>query len=81
MIIENFGNAILNGEELIAPAVEGIHSLTLGNAIMQSSFVGHAVELPMDADAYAAKLQDLIENSRFEKNVIEREVDDVGSSF
>jgi len=59
-IIENFANAILNGERLIAPAVEGINSLMLGNAIMLSSFQGQPVELPMDAAAYATKLQELI---------------------
>lgn len=81
LVIENFANAILNGEALIAPAEEGIHSLTLGNAIMLSSFLGRPVELPLDAAAYAAKLRELIENSRFEKNVLEREISDVGSSF
>jgi predicted dehydrogenase len=81
LIIENFANAILDGEALIAPGVEGIKSLTLGNAIMMSSFLGHPVDLPIDAAAYAAKLQDLIENSRFEKTVVERDVTDLGSSF
>lgn len=81
LVIENFANALLNGEELIAPAVEGINSLTLGNAIMMSSFTGQRIELPMDGGAYAAKLEDLIANSRFEKVVVERDVADVGSSF
>jgi len=81
LIIENFANALLNGEELVAPAVEGIHSLTLGNAIMMSSFLGQRIELPMDGEEYAAKLQDLIDNSHFEKTVVERDVTDVGSSF
>jgi predicted dehydrogenase len=81
LVIENFANAILKGEALIAPAVEGLNSLTLGNAIMLSSFQGDPINLPMDAAAYAAKLQDLIEHSRFEKTVIEREVPDFGSSF
>ena len=81
LIIENFANAILHDEELIAPAVEGIHSLELGNAIMLSSFLGQTVDLPIDAVAYAEKLQELIETSRFKKVVVEREVDDMGSSF
>ncbi len=81
LVIENFANAILKGEELIAPAVEGINSLTIGNAIMMSSFLGHPIDLPMDAAAYAAKLQSLIENSRFEKDILEREINDFGSSF
>ena len=81
LIIENFANTILGDEALIAPAVEGINSLTLGNAIMLSSFTGQTIEMPMDGEAYAAKLQELIANSRFEKVVVERDVDDVGSSF
>jgi hypothetical protein len=60
LIIENFANAILYGENLVAPAVEGINSLALGNAIMFSSFLGHPIEMPFDDEAYAAKLQDLI---------------------
>lgn len=81
LVIENFANAILAGDELIAPAVEGINGLTLGNAIMMSSFLGQPVTLPMDGEAYAAKLQALKASSRFEKNVVIRAVDDAGSSF
>ena len=81
IIIENFANAILHGAELIAPAVEGINSLALGNAIMLSSFLGNAIDLPLDAEAYAAQLQELIANSRFEKTVVEHEVMDVKGSF
>jgi predicted dehydrogenase len=80
-VIENFANAVLHGEELIAPAVEGIHSLTLGNAIMLSSFLGHPVEMPFDDQTYAAKLEDLIKNSRFEKTVREAEITDFSKSF
>jgi predicted dehydrogenase len=81
LVTENFANAILQGEKLIAPAEEGINSLTLGNAIMLSSFLGHPIDLPLDAEAYAAKLQELIENSRFQKTVREREITDFSSSF
>jgi len=78
---ENFANAILHGEELVAPAVEGIHSLTLGNAIMLSSFLGHPIEMPFDAETYAAKLDELINNSRFEKTVREQEITNLNESF
>jgi predicted dehydrogenase len=78
---ENFANAILHGEELVAPAVEGINSLTLGNAIMLSSFLGHPIEMPFDDEAYAAKLQELISNSKFEKTVKEQEITDFSDSF
>jgi predicted dehydrogenase len=70
-ILENFANAILHGEPLIAPGVEGIHSLTLGNGIMFSSFLGRPVDLPFDQDAYAARLEELIRTSRFKKTVRE----------
>ncbi len=78
---ENFANAILHGEALIAPAAEGIHSLTLGNAIMLSSFLGHPIEMPFDDEAYAAKLEELIKSSRFEKTVREAEIVDFNESF
>jgi predicted dehydrogenase len=81
LMTENFANAILNGEKLIAPGEEGIFSLTLGNAIMLSSFLGHPVDLPIDADMYAAKLKGLVENSKFKKEVHEREITDFSSSF
>ncbi len=80
-ITENFVNAILDGETLIAPAVEGINSLMLGNSIMQSSFLGCPIHLPIDADAYANKLKEMIQNSRFKKGAVEQEVTDMESSF
>lgn len=73
IVIENFANAILQGEELIAPASEGINSVMIGNAIMQSSFQKHAVEIPIDEDAYEQHLQTLIQQSTFQKT--ERNLD------
>jgi predicted dehydrogenase len=81
LVTGNFANAILKGEDLIVPAEEGIHSLALGNAIMLSHFLGHPIDLPLDADAYAAKLKELVEHSRYQKVVHEREVTDFDSSF
>ena len=66
-IIENFVNAILSGEPLIAPAKEGINSVMLGNAIILSSFQKKAVEIPIDEDAYEQQLQALIQQSTFQK--------------
>ncbi len=66
-IIENFANAILHGERLIAPAAEGLNSVMLANAILLSSFEGRTIDLPLDEDAYADKLQALIESSTFTK--------------
>jgi hypothetical protein len=81
MVIENFANAILHKEELIAPAKEGVNSLALGNAIMMSSFLGRPIDLPMNGEAYAKKLEDLVKDSRFEKDIHEHDMEDFENSF
>jgi hypothetical protein len=43
--------------------------------MMLSSFEGHPVELPIDEEAYEAKLQELIATSRFKKVVRDADVD------
>ncbi len=67
-ILRNFTNAILHGEPLLAPGEEGIHGLTLSNAMHLSSWTGDWVDLPLDEDLYHAKLQEKIEASTFRKN-------------
>jgi len=82
-IIENFADAILRGDRLIAPAQEGLHSLMLGNAILLSSFEGRTIELPLDEDAYAQKLVSLMESSAFVRAAptMPRRDDDLSKSF
>jgi predicted dehydrogenase len=75
LIIENFARAIREGEALIAPAVQGLQSVMLGNAIMLSSFQQRTVELPIDEDVYKKKLTELIQHSRYQKTT--RDVGDV----
>jgi predicted dehydrogenase len=62
MVVENFAAAIRRGEELIAPAEEGLESVLLGNAILQSAFDHAPVELPMDEEAFEGTLEGLISN-------------------
>jgi predicted dehydrogenase len=81
IITANFANAILHGEPLIGPAPEGLNSLTLSNAMMFSSYLGRPLDLPIDADAYEARLQELIRGSRFQKTVREMKVEDLGKSY
>jgi len=58
-IIQNFVNAILTGEPLIAPGQEGIRSLTIANAAYLSAWQGSAwVELPFDTEAYEKHLRE-----------------------
>jgi hypothetical protein len=59
-VLQNFVDAVLDGKPLIAPAVEGIHSVELANSFVHSSVTGATVRLPLDAKAYAATLDGLI---------------------
>jgi predicted dehydrogenase len=58
-ILRNFVNAILHGEKLVAPGAEGLHSLELTNAIVQSALEDRTISLPLSASAYAKHLKKL----------------------
>ncbi|MFS0723426.1 Gfo/Idh/MocA family protein [Paenibacillus sp. 1P07SE] len=66
-IMRNWTNAILHGEELIAPGEEGIKGLMLANAMLLSTWTDNWVNLPIDEELYVAKLQERVENSRYRK--------------
>ena len=66
-VLQNFVNAILHGERLIAPAEEGIYSVELANAMVFSSATDMTVSLPLDAGLFEGWLSDKIENSAFRK--------------
>ena len=79
--MQNFVNAILDGESLIAPGTDGIHSVELANAMVFSSLLKETVELPMNGKAWEAKLSQLIAESKLEKKVMHVEASDFASSF
>ncbi len=81
IMVQNFVNAILDGEPLIAPGAEGIHSVELANVMVYSSLVGQTVELPMDGAAWEAKLNQLIAASKVQKKVVQVEATDFAASF
>jgi predicted dehydrogenase len=81
VLMQNFVNAILDGEPLIAPGAEGIHSVELANVILYSSLLGQTVELPMDSAAYEKKLNQLIAASKGEKKVVAVSNEDFTASF
>jgi predicted dehydrogenase len=82
VVTQNFVDAILDGTPLIAPAVEGIHSVELSNAMIYSSLTGKTIELPLDARAYERKLKQLIAGSQFGKKKVARTADsDISKSF
>ena len=63
-MIQNFVNAILEGEALVAPASEGLASVELANAMIYSAITKQTVELPLDPALYVAELARLIERER-----------------
>jgi predicted dehydrogenase len=81
ILVQNFVNAILDGEPLIAPGEEGIHSVELANVILYSSLLDDTVDLPMDSAAYEKQLNQLIAESRHEKKVVEVVGEDFTKSF
>ncbi len=62
-ILQNFTNAILFGEPLLAPGTEGIRGLTISNAIHLSGFTGEKIHLPIDAERFYQMLQQRINSS------------------
>jgi len=81
ILMRNFVEAIRNKTPLIAPGVEGIHSVELANVLLYSSLVDQTINLPMDGAAFEAKLQQLIDESSHEKKVVEISDEDFASSF
>ena len=81
ILMRNFVEAIRKKTPLIAPGVEGIHSVELANVLLYSSLVDQTINLPMDGAAFEAKLQQLIDQSTHEKKVVEISDEDFASSF
>ena len=63
-VLGNFVDAILDGKALIGPAVDGIHGVELGNAMLMSALWDRTVDLPLDAAEVSAEYQKLITRSR-----------------
>ncbi|TBL78312.1 Gfo/Idh/MocA family protein [Paenibacillus thalictri] len=78
-ITQNFVNAILKGDKLLAPGEEGIKGLTISNAIHLSTWTDNWVNLPIDEDLYYSKLQEQIKNSTAQKDVKQINMDVAGT--
>ena len=81
MLMTNFVNSILDGEDLIAPGESGIGSVELANVMVYSGLTNETVDLPMDSAAWETKLNDLIANSTHEKKVVEVSNEDFTASY
>jgi predicted dehydrogenase len=80
-ILKNFVAAVREGEPLIAPAGEGIYSVELANAILESSFSGKTIDLPLSGAAYERRLKKLMAASRPRKKVVKKKAFDFEKSF
>lgn len=78
VITRNFTAAILHGEPLIAPGLEGIRGLTLSNAMHLSTWIDDWVAFPFDEQRYYQLLQERIASS-VEKHVASRTLDASGT--
>jgi predicted dehydrogenase len=56
---QNFVNAVLKDEPLMAPGEEGAKGLEIGNAMLMAGITRTPVELPLDGDAFESFLADL----------------------
>lgn len=69
-VLNAWGGAILRGEPLVADGREGINGLTLSNAMHLSSWIGKAVELPIDAELYQQELMKRVAGSRKKEGTV-----------
>lgn len=75
-IMNNFVNAIKHGENLIAPAKDGLASLDIANAMLQSSWEKRTIDLPLDRAGYQKVLNEKAANSNLrEKSNAKAKVD------
>lgn len=65
LILQNYVNSILYGEELLSPGTDGIYELTLSNAAYLSSWQGGTtVQLPFDNKKFDTMLDEKVKNSK-----------------
>lgn len=65
-ILQNFANAVLSGEELIAPGTEGINELTISNAAYLSEWQGNReIHLPFDIALFDELLANKVKSSKY----------------
>lgn len=75
-MVSNFVEAILDGVALIAPAEEGLASLSLANGILLSSWQKQPIAFPLDSKRYQQALDEHIAKSTLrEKAEIDTTID------
>lgn len=80
-ILQNFTNAILHGEKLIASGCEGINALTISNAAYLSDWTGQTVTLPLDEDLFYELLQKKIANSNVKADMTSSRIENLDGTY
>jgi len=80
-ILKSFTNAILKGTELISPAVDGMYSVEIGNAMILSAVEDRPIDMPMDSAAFAKVLKEKVAGSSFREPVGDGGVEDLEGTF
>ena len=78
VITANFAAAVLHGTPLLAPGTDGIHGLTLSNAMHLSTWTDDWVDLPFDEALFKKLLDERIANS-IDKQVESKTLDASGT--
>lgn len=78
VITANFAAAVLHGKPLIAPGTDGIHGLTLSNAMHLSTWTDDWVDLPFDEARFKQLLDERIASS-VDKQVESKTLDASGT--
>lgn len=68
-VLRAFAGRILRGTPLVAEGAEGIRGLSLSNAMHLSSWLGRAVEFPVDEDLFLEELNLRRKNSKVKNGV------------
>ena len=79
-VLAAWAKAIRLGEPLVASGEEGIHGLTLANAMYLSAWQNRTVELPFDENEYYEELMKRVATSR-RKTVVNTQVVDTAGTF
>jgi predicted dehydrogenase len=58
-VTQNFVNAILKGDPLIATGADGLRQLELGNSILMAALTRKSVDLPLESGAYDQFIADM----------------------
>ncbi len=76
-ILQNFTNAILHNEPLIAPGVDGINELTLSNAAYLSDWKGNVpIKIPFDCEEFDCLLKEKADKSSYKDTAADSKSED-----